>query len=472
MGQKKDTRSLGRRRKAQAQSQSQDAITPGLKASMPAPSPKNKVDRSADKSAEKTAPKTKRNAGAVRLLKRVQASEIRDFTAAQLQRFAPSGFISRAEKMMVRRRLTIVAILLSVLAAVLAGITNYALVDSTPQRAVNSYMSALQGGHYLRALGRSVYRDDTAVLLKDSMYRAGEGRVESYSIVDMAEGDSTAQATVDTVVSGQHQTVTLNLHKVKKTGIFNDQWELDAEPQINEQLTSPLALDSLNVNGKKLRLGSGTTVADNSAGAVWTIPLLPGNYTFSLPDTSYYSLTRENPTVTVPLQDQQNQSLNLGLRPSPRMWNETNDAINKWLSTCTESRSLAPRGCPASSLYKDDGTQIANPTSAPTAGPYQLKHAEVKDVTWTLVKKPTFALEHAENDFSTWNANPEATYRLAYTVDGVKYTETIPFTIKAQVHSTGDSARIHASLKNQGDSTVTRKETSTAPQPSSTTKKG
>lgn len=479
MGQKKDTRQLGRRRKAQAQSQ-QEAVKPSIKPSMSAPSPKNKVDKNPE-TKENTPTKAKRNAGAVGFLKRIQRVEIRDFTAARLQRFKPSGFISRAEKIMVRRRLTIVAIFLSILAAVLAGITNYAMVDSTPRRAVDSYMSALQGGHYLRALGRSVYRDDTAVLLKDSMYRAGEGRVENYEIKSLDEKENTATATVDAVVSGAHKTVTLKLHKVVRTGIFNDLWELDTEPQITEHVTAPLALDSVLVNGKKLRLGEGTTVADNNAAAAWNIPLLPGDYQLALSENSYYTFASDDPQITVSLNDAHDANLNLKLRPSPRMWNETNDAINSWLETCTNSRSVAPRGCPVSSMFKDDGTPVAptanasatsTPSATPSADIYQVKHAKVTDVKWELIQAPLLALEHSDGDFSTWTANDQAkaTYRLTYTVDDTQYTETIPFTIDAEVHSTGDSAHISAGLKSQGDAKVSKKAVATATPSSSTSK--
>lgn len=453
-----------------------------VKPSMVTSSPQNKGGKNGA-AAEEPAPQPgRRNRLNFQRLHGTEKS-FKGFTTQSLQLLRkPTGILSRAEKVMVRRRLALVAISLSTLAAVLAGFTNYAIVDSTPTRAVNTYMGALESGNYLRALGRSVYQDSSNVYLKNSMYRSGDGRVEDYRIISVEERGDKATALVEVIFGGQQKEVEIGLHRVTKTGIFNDVWELDREPQIYGMITAPLALDAVTINGRKLRLGAGTATENNGSGARWTMPLLPGNYTIDLPQDSYYTLAQELAVFSVPLKDPHNLGVDLALRPSTRMWQETNDAINSWLETCTSSRSLAPRDCPASTLFEDDGTPLTEeeehratptPTSRPSAYSYRVKIVEVSDVEWELIETPNLALEQVEGDFSRWQANPatSATYRLTYAVDGKKYQEIIPFSIRAEVESTGSQASIDVGLMKQGNGEAGQEASSSAtasptPQPS------
>lgn len=471
MAEKKDSRPLGRRRRSQAKKHGQDALPgTGKIAKVTRERGKKLPEMEAPESAEAgvVGQESKRDEaprqGLMKLIN-PQDMHFKEFSVERLGKFRPSGVLSRAEKLVVRRRLALVAVSLTLLAAALAGIGNYLMADSTPHRAVTSYLKALKDGDYLAALGRSVYRDDSLTFLKDSTYRAAENRVEDFTILSIDEYETTARATVEVVVAGRKQTLILELHKVQRTGIFNDAWELDYDPHVFQYITAPLPLDALTINGRKVNL-------EGSNESTWKIPLLAGSYTVGLPENSYYALAQKQPRVNVGLEDHVDLFLNLSLRPSERMWKESNEAIHRWLDHCERSTSLAPRDCPVSSLFADSGLPLqeveaqASPSPSPTArtskrDSYVSKVPEVQGVSWTLVKEPSLVLVQSEESPTVWRGSEglSATFLLTYSRDGIKYRELIPFTLKVQVESRGQSAQHSVSLGEQGEAEVTSSET-------------
>lgn len=374
-------------------------------------------------------------------------------TPQRLQDHA-TGIISRAERKLVRRRLAQVAVALTFLGALIAGLGNYLTLDSTPERAVNSYLRSLQHGNYLNGVDRSVYRDPSTVLLKNSMYRAATDRIEDYEVLGVQESGSTAQAAVRIRINGQDSRVDLPLKRVPQSGIFNDSWRPDFAHQTYESLGSQVPLDSVAVNGIKLSLGGEPRVDDSVEHTSWNIPLLPGTYEFSMPDDSYYALTTGPQKVTVGIMQKETNPVELKVRPSPKMVEETEQSIQSWINLCTQSRSLNPADCPSSLKYSQDGMKVdpSAPASASTSPTSPVSSASegarIRNVQWKLISRPTLSLKPGK-DASHWVASQHApaVFQVSYTVDDEEQVEKVSVNIQAEVVSTGDRAEISAQMQ-------------------------
>lgn len=343
-----------------------------------------------------------------------------------------TGILTRRDQKTVRRRLSITAVVVAILAVTVASVGNYLSVPHTPEDTVNRYFTALEEGNYLVGIDRSAY-SFTSTYLTDSVYRRAEGRVQDHRVLATSISGQQATAEVAVTVDGKEQVLTLPLHLAHKTGPYNDTWVLDVPAHTNFSLVAPVALARVTVNGAPLDLPA-TRRADDDAGYRWSLPLLPGIYTLDLPADSYYSLVGGEHTLVsaLPTLEQEEQGLELTLRPSPRMWQETDSLIESWLERCENSRRLRSTGCPASARHGEDST------------------ATIKDVRWNLVSRPSLALIQDSRTPNIWRASKHApaTFEVTYLADGKAQRETVAFYISAQVISDGNQADISVGVGN------------------------
>lgn len=342
-----------------------------------------------------------------------------------------AGVLTKKDARSVRRRLSITAVLLSLLAAFVAAVGNYYSLPHTPEDTAERYLSALKEGNYVSGLDRSAYSSFERTYLSNSAYAAAEGRIEDFTLQGTTyTGGEYATVHADVSVEGQQHHLALPLKLATRTGPFNDLWEFSAPTYKNLTLQAPVALSDLGVNQTSVSLPAGRR-AVFEGGFQWKIPLPPGDYSFSLPANSYYRIVNP-PTITAPLPGQGSdlQPVDLNLRPSPRMWEETNTIIESWLERCESAQRLNVESCPTSEIYGSDST------------------ATITDVQWKLLDRPVFFLVQDDQRADTWRASRyrPATFEVTYLADGKAQRETINFYISAEVVSNGSHADISVGL--------------------------
>lgn len=352
-----------------------------------------------------------------------------------------TGILTHQDARSVKIRLSLVALFVTVLALTIASVGNYYSLPHSPEDVADRYLSALQKGNYTEGLDDEAYSSFSHTYLSDAIYASAQGRIESYTIVGSSPAsEGRSEVAVRVRMNGQEHNLSLPFALEPRSGPFNDTWKL-AEPAQNYlQLTAPVELSEIMVNGHPLGLpATRRTLIDGNY--AWLMPLLPGKYTFSLPATSYYVLSPVNRTVISPLPDgrQMTSQLNLEIRPSPRMWRETDELISSWLSRCESSRQLDVPGCPNSARQSRDST------------------ATISNVRWKLLSRPAFYLIQDSTNFSHWYASRyrQAEMELTYLADGIAQREIINFTIEADVTSDGSHADISVGL---GDKKTNREQ--------------
>ncbi|MDY6052309.1 MAG: hypothetical protein SPI83_07915 [Rothia sp. (in: high G+C Gram-positive bacteria)] len=343
-----------------------------------------------------------------------------------------AGILTRKDVQIVRVRLILTTLFVTFLAMLVAAVGNYFSLTRTPEGSVEHYMSALERGDYVAGIDSDAYSNFDYTYLTNSIYRSAPGRVEKYTVTGATEGpDGQAHASVLATIDGQDHEMILPLSKVHRTGPFNDTWDLATPAQSYLTLTAPVALAGVQVNDQSLSLPV-TRRTETEAGYQWIIPTLPGTYNFTLPASSYYTLSHTDHTVTAPLPGSadNHQELTLQVRPSPRMWNETNNFITSWLERCESARRLDVAGCPTSTLHGSEST------------------ATVSNVVWKLTDRPAFYLVPDRTDPRVWRASRyrQATFEVTYLAGGKAQREVIPFYINAEVVSDGNQATINVGL--------------------------
>lgn len=340
-----------------------------------------------------------------------------------------SGILTRKDRKTVRLRLALTAILVSILAVLVASVGNYFSLPHSPEQSVNRYLSALEEGDYIRGLDRSSYSFGSTYLT-DSIYRKATGRVSDYRVLDTQVEGTKATVKVAVTVQGVEKELSLPLRLVEKSGPYNDTWVLDTPSQTSVTLTAPLALSQLSVNGATLDLPA-TRRATDGDGQHWAIPFLPGSYSLDLPEDSYYSLVGGAQTleVALPTLPVLTDRVSFTLRPSRRMWSETDALIQSWLDRCSESRRLYTTGCPA-------------------PGRQGLDEGDVSEVRWRQVSRPALYLLQDDQKPDTWAASryAPAVFEVTYRYRGKAQRETVSFYIDAQVVSDGSQADISVGL--------------------------
>lgn len=338
-----------------------------------------------------------------------------------------------------------------VLVTVFSSVVNWVFVDREPQHPVEAWLGGLENGRsrQLLSLTEAVVADPTLSIFSNRVYRSAAGRIDGHEILGVDLGESHAEVRARVWWDGpdgtrvREETHVYQVHRVQRTGPFNDAWELDSPDAAPLSIHLPAPLDELSVNGESVRPDEDERVPDpRGPGGAWRFEALPGDYAIGLPGDSYYVTDPPLEPVTVAFRDPRPVTASLRIEPSPRMWQEVDDRIEQWLEDCMASEELSPEECPSSRRHGEPqdplGPSLAAPPVLGEPGP------EITGVQWRLVSRPSLLLVPDPEDPLRWTADPyrPAEARLSYLEDGEPVTERIEFPVRAAVRSTGQSADI------------------------------
>ncbi|WP_346845966.1 hypothetical protein [uncultured Rothia sp.] len=337
-----------------------------------------------------------------------------------------AGILTRSETRALKKRLLWATLAVVLLGALITSVGNYIFVARTPAQAVEKHLGQIERGSYFWAIDRSAYANNSVVFLKNSIYRKSPHRVENFAVESVFETGDSATVHVRVRVDGKDETVALDLVKDHKAGIMNDTWRLAEPEQKLLSLQNSFFVDKISINGSTVRLRESDaqrSETEKKEILTWDVALLPGGFIFDMPQDSYYSMVGGPYEVNLGLTDSEIDPLEFKLRPSERMWSETNQKIDAWVQKCVASRSPVTEGCPGGSETSTEG---------------------VKDVHWELKERPVMYLEQDKNAADTWYASKykPAKFTLTYTKNDKKITENISVDIDATVVSSGSTASI------------------------------
>ena len=339
-----------------------------------------------------------------------------------------------------------------VLVTVFSSVVNWVFVDREPQDPVATWLGGLENGRSRQLLSRTeaVVADPTLNIFSNRVYRNAAGRIGGYEILGVDRRGSRAEIRARVWWDGpdgardREEVHVYGVHQVRRSGPFNDQWQLDSPDAAPFSIHLPAPLDELSVNGETVRPDPDDRVPDpEGPGGTWRFEALPGNYAIGLPGNSYYTADPPLEPHTVAFRDPAPASVALRIEPSPRMWQEVDDRIEEWLESCTDSDELSPEDCPSSRRWAAPQEPL-EPSAAATGTP----DPEITGVRWRLVSRPALVLVPDPADPLRWTADPHrpAEARLSYEEDGETVTERIEFPVRAAVRSTGQSADIEVGL--------------------------
>ena len=339
-----------------------------------------------------------------------------------------------------------------VLVTVFSSVVNWVFVDREPQDPVATWLGGLENGRSRQLLSRTeaVVADPTLNIFSNRVYRNAAGRIGGYEILGVDRRGSRAEIRARVWWDGpdgardREEVHVYGVHQVRRSGPFNDQWQLDSPDAAPFSIHLPAPLDELSVNGETVRPDPDDRVPDpEGPGGTWRFEALPGNYAIGLPGNSYYTADPPLEPHTVAFRDPAPASVALRIEPSPRMWQEVDDRIEEWLESCTDSDELSPEDCPSSRRWAAPQEPL-EPSAAATGAP----DPEITGVRWRLVSRPALVLVPDPADPLRWTADAHrpAEARLSYEEDGETVTERIEFPVRAAVRSTGQSADIEVGL--------------------------
>ncbi|MEX5256516.1 hypothetical protein [Kocuria arenosa] len=345
--------------------------------------------------------------------------------------------------------LTVVVVLVSVFSSVV----NWVFVDREPQDPVVTWLGGLENGRSRQLLSRTeaVVADPTLSIFSNRVYRHAAGRISGHEIVGVDRSGSRAEIRARVWWDGpdgtrdREEVHVYPVHQVRRSGPFNDQWQLDSPDAAPLSIHLPAPLDELSVNGETVRPDRDERVPDpQGPGGTWRFEALPGDYAIGLPGNSYYAADPPLEPHTVAFREPRPATVALRIEPSPRMWQEVDDRIEEWLEGCTASEELSPEECPSSRRWAAPQEPL-EPSAAATGAP----DPQITDVRWRLVSRPALVLVPDPEDPLRWTADPHrpAEARLSYEEDGETVTERIEFPVRATVRSTGQSAEISVGLE-------------------------
>ncbi len=345
--------------------------------------------------------------------------------------------------------LTVVVVLVSVFSSAV----NWVFVDREPQDPVRTWLDGLEGGRSRQLLSRTeaVVADPTLTIFSNRVYRNAAGRVAGHEILGTERSGSRAEVRVRVWWDGpggardREEVHVYPVHQERRTGPFNDQWQLDSPDAAPLAVHLPAPLDELSVNGQSVRPDADERVPDpEGPGGTWRFEALPGDYAIGLPGDSYYVADPPLEPHTVAFREPQPATVALRIAPAPRMWQEVDERIEEWLAGCAEAAELVSEECPSSRRWAGPQAPLA-PSAAASGEP----GPAVTGVRWRLVSRPALVLVQDPADPLHWTADPyrPAVARLSYEEDGRTVTERIEFPVRAGVRSTGQSAQISVGLE-------------------------
>lgn len=251
--------------------------------------------------------------------------------------------------------------------------------NNGPDRAVSSYLQALQNGEASKAMALADpgLANDQRILLSDQVYAKAGKRIDGFDIVSTKVSDDRATVVADVHQDGRKQQSTYSLRK-SNPELLDDHWKMESTPLQSVRITSDTALKKVVINGHELDVD----LAGSSLGSSGlSYPALPGEYTVELPSSEKY-LTAQKSTALVTIGAAQvPATASLKVDASDALKSEAMAQIDAYLAECVKSTEAEPANCPlnnyASSRYS-------------------------RNFHWTLTTKPTFTMSKDPYGSSPW----------------------------------------------------------------------
>ena len=261
-----------------------------------------------------------------------------------------------------------------VLVTVFSSVVNWVFVDREPQDPVATWLGGLENGRSRQLLSRTeaVVADPTLNIFSNRVYRNAAGRIGGYEILGVDRRGSRAEIRARVWWDGpdgardREEVHVYGVHQVRRSGPFNDQWQLDSPDAAPFSIHLPAPLDELSVNGETVRPDPDDRVPDpEGPGGTWRFEALPGNYAIGLPGNSYYTADPPLEPHTVAFRDPAPASVALRIEPSPRMWQEsTTGSRNGWRAAPTPT-SCPPRTAPRPGAGRPRRSRSSRPRRRP-----------------------------------------------------------------------------------------------------------
>lgn len=325
-------------------------------------------------------------------------------------------------------------------------VINFFLVSRDPESPVDAYLSQLERGSARQVLAplSLTNADPTVQILPNSVYRNSHDRPVSHDIISVAERGTQADVQVKVRTGdGQTHRLTYTVDKLVSTGFLNDTWQLNDVDDVKVGVTLPAAVDALSVNGQSVRPdGAALRAADETAARTWQFEGLPGSYDVAMPDDSYL-MASEHAHGSIDISDPREQSLELALGPSPRMWEAVDRVIGVAISDCEDGRRLDLEKCPVPNSWTEgaaSGSETTQPDTLPEG---------VTDVKWELEERPALVLQPEDNDPLTFHVQRyrPAVAKMTFREDGRSKTERVEFGLDVTSRSTGNNISTDVQLR-------------------------
>ncbi|MDQ0824805.1 hypothetical protein QFZ60_000978 [Arthrobacter sp. B2I5] len=266
--------------------------------------------------------------------------------------------------------------------------------NNGPDKAVSSYLQALQNGEASKAMALADpgLANDQRVLLSDQVYAKAGKRIDGFDIVSTKVSDAKATVVADLRQDGRKQQTTFSLRK-SNPELLDDHWAMESTPLQSVRITSDTPVKKVVINGQEIDVD----LAGSSFGSSGlNFPALPGEYTVELPSSEKY-LTAPKSTALVTIgAAQAPPTASLKVDASDALKSEAMGQIDAYLAECVKSTDAQPANCPlnnySSSRYS-------------------------RNFHWTLTAKPTFTMSKDPYGSSPWRIRTQTPGKAAVTYE-------------------------------------------------------
>lgn len=256
--------------------------------------------------------------------------------------------------------------------------------NNGPDKAVNSYLQALQNGEASKAmdLADPGLANDQRVLLSDEVYAKAGKRIDGFDIVSTKVSDDNATVVADLHQDGRKQQTTFSLRK-SNPELLDDHWTMESTPLQSLRITSDTPVKTVLINGQELNVDFAGSLSGSSS---VNYPALPGEYTVELPSSEKYLTAPKSTALMTIGAAQAPPTASLKVDASDALKSEAMAQIDAYLAECVKSTEAQPANCPlnnySSSRYS-------------------------RNFHWTLTTKPTFTMSKDPYGSSPWRVRTQ-----------------------------------------------------------------
>lgn len=256
--------------------------------------------------------------------------------------------------------------------------------NNGPDKAVNSYLQALQNGEASKAMALADpgLANDQRVLLSDEVYAKAGKRIDGFDIVSTKVSDDNATVVADLHQDGRKQQTTFSLRK-SNPELLDDHWTMESTPLQSLRITSDTPVKTVLINGQELNVDFAGSLSGSSS---VNYPALPGEYTVELPSSEKYLIAPKSTALMTIGAAQAPPTASLKVDASDALKSEAMAQIDAYLAECVKSTEAQPANCPlnnySSSRYS-------------------------RNFHWTLTTKPTFTMSKDPYGSSPWRVRTQ-----------------------------------------------------------------